>query len=423
LINNPALELVEADICSRCGNARNDDVCYFCLDQERSDFDQESTLNSRASRSANDEEFDMFSIVVAPRTLAEELTELAHTAVAKQDHFIAEYLIAGLADNGMLDIQIGDAVRTLGVETQRVREVLAVLQRLSPPGTFARDPQECLLLQLERLDAASIPRFLATLIIESHMVDLAQGRYLKIAQALRISLGQVMEVREFIRDHLRPFPILSIGESEGTQVVDTSYVTPDVIIREDVNSADGFTIEIIESRRFALRVSPIYREMVQSLRRDDADGISDDERRHVLDHVGRAQQFIGYLRHRRSTLERVAMCVVRLQKAYLMKGIRYLTPLTMLRVADELGLHVSTVSRAVSDKYILLPWQQVKPMRIFFEVEHSIHDLLQEMIAGEDYPLSDVEIAKLLATHGHPVARRTVTKYRNRLGILSSRLR
>src|ERR1041385_902036 len=132
LIDNPALELVEADICARCGNARNDGVCYFCLDQERSDYDRGSPLDSNTGPVTNDEEYDLFSMVVAPRTLAEELTELAHTALPKENHFIAEYLIGGLNDNGMLDIQIGDAVRALGVDTQRVREILSTLQGLGP---------------------------------------------------------------------------------------------------------------------------------------------------------------------------------------------------------------------------------------------------------------------------------------------------
>src|SRR5690349_1932313 len=91
LIDNPALELVEVDICPRCGNACNEGVCYFCLDQE-------SPRSNESSGSIHDDEFDLFSIVVAPRTLAEELTELAHTAIPKEDHFIAEFLIGGLND-------------------------------------------------------------------------------------------------------------------------------------------------------------------------------------------------------------------------------------------------------------------------------------------------------------------------------------
>lgn len=419
LANNPALELAEADICPRCGNMRNDGVCYFCLDEDRFDLESEQAHGGEV---AVDEDFDLFSVVAAPRTLAEDMTELAHAAMSKNDYFIAEFLIGSLDDNGMLSIQIGDAVRSLGVTPQRVRDVLGVLQRLGPPGVAARDAQECLLLQLERLEAAGESHPLVRLIIESHLKDLAQGRYVEIMQASGATHEQVLKARDFIRDHLRPFPILREGV-DGTQVVDTSYATPDVLIRKDPNNPNEFTVDVMESRRFTLRISPMYRDIAQSLRRGESDGISDDERRHVLDHVSRAQQFIGHLRERRNTLERVALASVDHQREYLTHGVRFLKPLTRLQVAKELGLHVSTVSRAVADKYCLLPWQEVKPMRVFFEAVRSVHDVLHELITGEEHPLTDIEIADRLAEQGYHVARRTVAKYRKQLGILPSTLR
>ncbi len=419
LANNPALELSEADICPRCGNMRNDGICYFCLDEERFDLDGERT---RSIESIPDEDFDLFSVVAAPRTLAEEMTELVHAALPKEDHFIAEFLIGSLDDSGMLSIQIGDAVRGLGVTPQRVRDVLSSLQRLGPPGVGARDAQECLLLQLERLEAMGESHPLVRMIIESHLKDLAQGRYVEITQSLSTTPEKILEARDFIRDHLRPFPILRDGP-EGTQIVDTSYATPDVLIRHDPNSPDEFTVEVIESRRFALRISPMYRDLAQSIRHGQGDGINDGERRHVLDHVSRAQQFIGHLRERRNTLERVSITAVKHQKDYLQNGVRFLKPLTRLQVAKELGLHVSTVSRAVADKYALLPWQEVKPMRVFFEAVRSVHDVLHELITSEDHPLTDIEIADRLAEQGYHVARRTVAKYRKQLGILPSTLR
>ena len=421
LANNPALELSEADICPRCGNMRNDGVCYFCLEQER--FDLEEEPQRGVEPVYNEEDFDLFSIVAAPRTLAEEMTELAHPAVATEDVFIADFLIGSLNDNGMLDIQIGDAVRTLGVAPARVREVLTTLQRLGPPGVGARDAQECLLLQLERLEAAGEAHPLVRPIIESHLKDLAQGRYVEITQALGTVPEQVIEARDFIREHLRPYPILGGDEFEGAQVVETSYATPDVVIRKDPNSEDEFTVEVLESKRFSLRISPMYRDLAQSIRHGESASISDEERRHVLDHVSRAQQFIGHLRERRNTLERVALLAVKHQKDYLHHGVRHLKPLTRLLVAKELGLHVSTVSRAVADKYTLLPWQEVKPMRIFFESVRNVHDVLHELVTSEDHPLTDIEIADRLAEQGYQVARRTVAKYRKQLGILPSTLR
>jgi RNA polymerase sigma-54 factor len=420
LTDNPALEMIELDICLRCSSARNDGVCYFCLEQAQQGTDRESLDNRTAN---NDDVFDLFSVVAAPRTLAEDLTELAHLAIPNADHFIAEFLIGGLKDNGMLDSQIGDAVRLFAITPQRVREVLSILQRIGPPGTFARDTQECMLLQLERLEIAGANTVLARPIIENHLKDLAKARYANIARALETTIDEVMTTRDFIRKHLRPFPMLGQRESEGEQVSTVGYTSPDVVIRKDDNIVDEFTIEIVESRRFALRVSPIYRDMNQALRSGNPNGLTDEEGKHVLDHVVRAQQFMAHLRERRSTLERVAICTVKHQKAYLTKGVRYLTELTRVSIADELNLHVSTVSRAISDKYMLLPEQQVKPMRIFFEVVRGIQDVLREIVSREDHPLTDLELAVCLTKQGYSVARRTVTKYRQQLGILSSNLR
>jgi RNA polymerase sigma-54 factor len=421
LVNNPALELAEADTCPRCGSPRNDGICYQCLDEER--FDYEGERQRSAESTPLDEDFDLFGIVAAPRTLAEELTELAHIALDKDDLFIADFLIGSLNDNGMLDIQIGDAVRTLGVPTERVRGVLETVQRLAPPGVAARDARECLLLQLERLEAIGEAHVLARPIIESHLKDLAQGRYVEITQVLNSTAEEVMAARDFIRERLRPYPIIPSSDFEGVQVVDTSYATPDVLIRSDANEPGEFTVEVIESRRFALRISPMYREIAQSIRRGETESINDEQRRHVLDHVSRAQQFIGHLRERRNTLERVGIASVKHQKEYLQKGVRYLTPLTRLQVAKELGLHVSTVSRAVADKYVLLPWQEVKPMRVFFESVRNVHDVLHELVTSEEHALTDIEIADKLETQGYHVARRTVAKYRKQLGILPSTLR
>lgn len=420
LSQNPALELQEADVCPRCGNMRNDGICYFCLDQDRLD-PEEAFHNMEAGRPL-EEDFDLFSIVAAPRTLAEELTELAHTALPKEDHFIADFLINSLDDSGLLTLQVGDVVRSLGVESARVRDVLATLQRLGPPGVGARDAQECLMLQLERLEAARAVNPLVRPILEDHLKDLAQGRYVEIGQALGSSADEVIDARDFIREKLRPYPIIASKDTEGAQVVDTAYATPDVLIRKGQNEEPEFVVEVVESRRFALRISPMYRELAQSIRHG-AENVSEDERHHVLEHVSRAQQFIGHLHERHSTLERVVKMAVEHQVEYLRHGVRALKPLTRLQVAEELGLHVSTVSRAVSDKYVLLPWQQVKPLRVFFESVRSIHDVLREMISDEEHPLTDVEIADKLTEYGYPVARRTVAKYRKQLGILPSTLR
>jgi RNA polymerase sigma-54 factor len=152
---------------------------------------------------------------------------------------------------------------------------------------------------------------------------------------------------------------------------------------------------------------------------------SETEKEHVREHVGRARFFIDAVRRRRATLQRIATTLVKRQRDYLLHGVRHLLPLTRAEVANEIGVHESTVSRATAEKYVMLPSGEVVPFSHFFTASLSVKDQIKAMIDGEDrdHPMSDQQIADALLQDGVAIARRTVAKYREELRILPARLR
>lgn len=418
---NPALELVEREVCLLCGRPLRRGICYDCLRRDAVALPNEERRATRV-----DDEFDPLTSVAAPRSRAEMLLEALVPAIPETDIPIGDYLIGSLDERGFLPQGIlNEVVRALQVSPPRARHVLEALQRCGPAGIAARDARECLLLQIERLEAhGAVPPLVRTLVAE-HLEELGRGLHTHLGRALGVSPREILGARDFIRNRLRPFPVTDgEGAQTWTSPSDTPYVTPDVIVRPDAAHPGEYLVEVAESRRYSVRLNPLYRRLAESLREsEDGAAMPDAEREHVLAQVARAQQFMGHLRERYSTLRRVAETVVARQRDYLEHGVRRLVPLTRAQVAASLSLHESTVSRAVADKYVLLPWRELAPFSQFFEAARPVEDVLRELIGGESEPLTDDQLAEQLAARGYPVARRTVAKYRTRLGLLPSHLR
>jgi RNA polymerase sigma-54 factor len=180
--------------------------------------------------------------------------------------------------------------------------------------------------------------------------------------------------------------------------------------------------EVVESRRFTLRVAPIYSSLSAKLRSDET---TEDEKQHVRQYVGRAKFFIDNINRRRATIQRIAECLIDRQRDYLTEGVQHLVPLTRAEVGEVIGMHESTVSRATAEKYVMLPSGEVVPFSHFFTASLGVKDQIKRMIEAEDpmHPLSDQEIADALGEEGVALARRTVAKYRDELQILPARLR
>lgn len=419
LEENPALELNEAqeDLCQRCGRPFSGTTCMNCLQEDLRTMEAD---RDPYSGSAEDEEFDPLMLVAAPPSLGETLLRDLRASLSHEDHFIAEYLIGSLDDQGYLEGSLEDIAATLSLDVERVEHVLTKLQDVGPVGVGARDVPECLLLQMRRLKQEGVTHPYVEQIIREHWVDLGEHRYGAIAQALGISYDQVVEARDFIRKYLRPYP-LERGSSDGMlSPTQTTYLTPDVIIREE----EGKLIaEVVESQRYFLRLNPLYQELARQAARTNEANVTSEEKEHLTQFVGRAQLFLTNLRQRRETIRRIANYLIDRQEPFLRNGVRFLEPLTRAEVAGAIGVHESTVSRATANKHVQLPSHEVIPFSHFFTASLSVKDVLLELVTKEDRPLTDQELVEMLRQRGFDVARRTVAKYRNQLKILPSTLR
>lgn len=427
---NPAMELVEKETCPACGGPMQGSICPACLSQQKStptspetDYDNsDDYINDlNLSASAVEDDFDPFTQVAAQMSLAERLLNELQSMLSADEMAIAVYLVGNLNDNGYLQTTVDEAAFQLGKPVETIQHVLSVLQSLEPIGIGARDLRECLLIQLGYLKTEGITNAVATTIVESHLQELAEHKFSKIAGELGVSSDAVAEASDFIRHRLNPYPAQGYGapdpnSSDGR----ATLILPDVIISQ--GEKESFDVEVIESKRFFLRITPLYQQLASNLEREP-DRFTEDEKRHIKQYVSRAKLFIANINQRRQTLQKITEYIVEAQKEFLLQGIRHLKALTRAAVAYHLGMHESTVSRATASKYVMLPNRKVIPFSDFFTASLSVMDVIKELIASETSPLTDQEIADELARRGIVIARRTVAKYREQLGILPSSLR
>lgn len=432
---NPAFEIIEHQICPICGESLRHGVCPACTRNEHTSTSSSTAPDdfSYSAFSYNEEgaamspydgadEFDPISLVASEATLRERLMLDLRSVLPSADLPLADYLVGSLDDRGFLMSAPETMASELNVPLERMLAVLRVMQRIGPPGIGARDPRECLLLQLDyvRQETGWEPQYVRE-ILENHFVELGEHKYNAIAQELGIAQEKVEQAREYIRNNLTPYPVTLADEEVaiwGSQSR-AQYVAPDVIIKE----IDGnLEVEVAESRRFFMRVNPLYNQMATQLR-DKAFSFSDDEKKHIQQYVSRTRLFISNIRQRRETMTKIAKALIEYQEEFLRNGIRYLKPLTRAQIAEATGLHESTVSRATAGKYVMLPNRQVVPFSDFFTASLSIKDVIKEIIVKEGKPMADREIMARLRERGIRIARRTVAKYRSQLGILPSTLR
>jgi RNA polymerase sigma-54 factor len=422
LEENPALAMDEASVCPACGDPlRRDGSCYSCQRGDR--LEEASIRDLSEGESSEDDAFDILTTVADQRGLREHLLYEIAALIDEADLTIAEYLIGELDDRGFLDIELDIVAGALEVDLKRVEYVLAALQAVGPVGVGARTVQECLLIQLTRWELQGEAFPLVRDIVVNHWEALGRGQYSQMAQDLGVDYDTVMKAREFIRSHLRPYPISErTDQAPWERQTGPGAMAPDVIVRPSKDEA-SYEIDIAESKRFRLSINPVYDELAHKLVSEEAAKrarVSGEESQHVHAHVRRAQAFLTHIQERRQTMLRVTAYIMERQRAFLKGGPRHLERLTRAEVAEALDLHESTVSRATKDKFVMLPNRQVVPFAHFFQVALSVKDVLREIVDGEPHPYSDTELGEILAERGHKISRRTVAKYRNAMGILPS---
>lgn len=459
---NPALELENRSTCPVCMSVLDGSWCPTCqrpVEVERKeesldamdDYEVPSAPSSPAD--ANDE-FDPMTIVASDVSPLEQLHTDARMSLHEEDYQIAEVVIDSLDERGFLSVSLEDIAKPLGVTAEDVEEVLGIIQSVAPVGVGARDLSECLVLQLDYLQqlGTEIPHHTEKVVSE-HLDEFGAHKYGQIQKKLGITADDLDEIREFIRSQLNPFPLQSHVNHSWQSPNSDGHVTPDVIIEL---LDETLQVGIPDNHFFHLRTNAMYSQLLREfstrksqqvkpesgleseqnpdiIEEDDAkisqEQIADsssEDKQHVRRFAQRAQTFMSNIEQRQTTLLKISECICRFQESFLREGVRELRPLTRALVAQEVGVHESTVSRATANKFVQLPNRKVIPFAHFFTANLSAKEVIKQIIERETArgeSLTDKRIVELLQDEGIRIARRTVAKYRAELGILPSTMR
>ncbi|HHY98500.1 MAG TPA: RNA polymerase factor sigma-54 [Firmicutes bacterium] len=358
------------------------------------------------------------NMATSPLSLHDHLMLQLRLACSGRDFTIGEFIIGNIDDDGYLRSGIEEIASMCGASPDQVIHVLRLIQSFEPSGVGARNIAECLLLQVRTLDLDPGLLRLAEAVIQGHLEDLAYGRYHKIAESLGISVQDAQKAGDLVRT-LDPKPGREFGGTQGT-----NYIIPDVIIQR---VGREYVVIVNDQAVPKLTLSATYRRLLRSP--DEYGEVVSD---FIKAKLNSAMWLLKSIERRRLTLQRVTECIVKFQRKFLEYGIEYLRPLTLREVADAVGVHESTVSRATSGKYAETP-QGTFSFRFFFAsgvstalgdgaAAGSVKKRIKELIEQEDArnPLSDQDITDELRKAGVMISRRTVAKYREELGIPAS---
>ena len=387
------------------------------LDQEWRDHFAQTNIPQRGSAEEEEKRQFMFDSLVASTSLQELLLEQVRESSLTTDMWpIAEMLIGNVDDYGYLKASTEELAASTGVNLEQVEQVLKVVQSFDPSGVGARDLRECLMLQLER---AGEKDSLEYRIVSDFMEALGKRRIPEIARGTGTEVDEVQDALENIA-RLEPRPGRAFLPDND------QYILPEVFV---TRSGDDFVVSTNNEHIPHLRISNTYKDLMSQ-------GENSAEVKNYIREKIRAGKFlIKSLHQRQQTIVNIAREIVNRQREFMEKGVSHLKPLTMVQVAEVVGVHETTVSRAVSGKYMQTP-QGIFEMKYFFTAgiqtasgdgmsNTSVKDMIAEIFERENAtkPLSDQEVVKMLKEKGIVIARRTVAKYRTELNILPSNLR
>lgn len=382
-------------------------------------FFQDQNFTRRRYSTLDEEKRNFFeNSITRSETLSEHLLKQLHTSflVSNPEKPLGEIIIGNIDENGYLTETLEEVAREAGTSPEEAGSVLALIQTFHPPGVGARDLRECLLNQIEARKTPPLP---AREIIDRFMKELGGKKYPLIARALKTSPEVVQRAAEYIST-LDPKP----GRIFSTDEI--LYVTPDIYLEKDEDD-----YRIIFNREYTprLRISNQYRRLLSNPE------TKEKTREYIREKLNGALWLIKNIRLRQETLYKITAEIVKRQKKFFDKGIAHLQPLKMTEIAPIVGVHESTVSRAVANKYIQTP-RGTFPLRYFFSSSlttssgddissERLKKIIEKVFADEDHhhPLSDQEAVEILEEQGIKLARRTVAKYRKNLKIPASHLR
>lgn len=366
------------------------------------------------SHSTSDE-YSYENFVAFNYTLTEFLIEQLHFSSLKgQDAEIGRYIIENIDDNGYLSMSLEEICSVLDVDLDSCERVLDLIHTFEPSGVGARDLNECLIIQLASLGELTDE---IEFIISNRLKDLADNKYALISKDMGISIAEVQGIADLIRT-LEPKPGRGFDSDNSIK-----YIIPDIYVEETngeyvVSANDGSTP--------SLHISSYYNSLTEEAK-------SDKELSNYLNNrFNSAMWLMKSIEQRKKTIYNVASAIVQFQNEFFAKGERFLKPLTLKQIAETVGVHESTVSRAINGKYMQCP-RGVFELKYFFTggilnedgsgvSSNSIKSMIKEFVDAEDdkKPLSDSKISEMLHEKGIDISRRTVAKYRDDIGILPS---
>ena len=408
------------------------DITDYLQDEDIDDYSYKLQTNNRSS---DDEDYETpISNEISFQDYL--LQQLGYRELTEKQELLGSYIIGNLDDNGYINRKVSDIVddliftQNIEATEDEVAEVLAIVQELDPPGIAARDLQECLLIQLERLqeDNPFNDYSLAITIVKNCFEEFTKKHYDKIVKKLEVSNQQLKAAIDEILK-LNPKP----GDTSSTGTKNSHYITPDffVFVKDNI-------IELsLESRNMPeLRVSREYISMLE-----DYSNYKDTRQRQeavqfIKQRIDSAKLFIGAIQQRQKTLYITMKAIIDKQQEFFLTGDETkLKPMILKDIADIVGLDISTISRVANSKYVQTPYG-VFLLKFFFsegitntegeEVStREIKRILQDCVDEEDKkkPMTDEALMEILKDKGYPIARRTVAKYREQLGIPVARLR
>lgn len=330
---------------------------------------------------------------------------------------IGTHIIGNVDDDGYLKISIDELFDMIHYPRERITGTLEIIQTFDPVGVAARDTQECLLIQarFQTLEGTVVEE-----IVKNHMQDLENKRYDRIAKGLSVTMQEVLSAVSVITN-FEPKPGRRYSYEE------TIYISPDIYV---FKVGDDYEIVLNEDGMPKLKINSYYREILST-----KDSLGKDTREYIQEKLKSAAWLIKSIHQRQRTIYKVTESIVQFQRKFFDKGVTHLKPLVLRDVAEHIQMHESTISRVTTNKYVHTP-QGIFELKYFFNsainsvegdsvASESVKEHIKNIIKSEDKnkPFSDQEVAEMLKKHNISVARRTVAKYRETLGILPSRKR
>lgn len=420
---NPVLEQAEEEFeppTEEVDEFEESDDAYTLNDSDDDYRERMITQNAGNTHSADDEERRQFlyDSIVAPETLQQFLAQQVQQSIVTDEiKQVTMALIGNLNERGFLDIPADQLAERLSIKPNVMRRALDLLQSFDPPGIGATDLRECLLIQLRRLDREDSLEYK---ICDQYLAELARRHLAQIARALGTNIDRITEATARIAQ-LDPDP--------GSSFCPTSnpHITPDVIIR--ATREGTFEAELTNDHIPRLRISDFYKNLLAKM------GSDKKALEYIRDNIRDGRSIISSISLRQETIHAIALRIIERQEPFLRYGHAKLRPMTMAEVGEDLGMHATTISRAVAGKYVLTPHGMME-MRAFFATGYqtssgaefsnaAVRDAIQTLINQENTkkPLSDDALTKALNQSGIEIKRRTVAKYREQLHILPSHLR